>query len=32
MNEINVRKMLKERGYSNKAVKNILAWYLNGIL
>jgi len=29
MNEINVRKLLKEHGYSVRAIKNILAWYLN---
>jgi len=28
MNEINVRKMLREHGYSDRVIKNILAWYL----
>ena len=28
MDEINVEKMLKEHGYSDRAIKNILAWYL----
>jgi len=32
MDEINVRKMLEEQGYSNKAIKNILTWYLEVIL